>query len=113
MRCFRYKEDRIPVALLLTFFALHILVFLFVRSPWLLVLWSLAAIIPKGFVCAWNHHHQHVMTLRQPLLNRLLGARHYLQRQQGERPDKNTCKMRENHDADDADHESCSGARIV
>lgn len=72
MRCFRYKEDRIPVALLLTFFALHILVFLFVRSPWLLVLWSLAAIIPKGFVCAWNHHHQHVMTLRQPLLNRLL-----------------------------------------
>jgi fatty acid desaturase len=29
-------------------------------------------IIPKGKICAWNHHHQHTPTFRNKYLNRLL-----------------------------------------
>ncbi len=29
-------------------------------------------LVPKGVVCAWNHHHQHTMTFRSATLNRLL-----------------------------------------
>jgi len=29
-------------------------------------------IVPKGIICAWNHHHQHVSTLRNKALNRVL-----------------------------------------
>jgi fatty acid desaturase len=36
-------------------------------------------LLPKGHICAWNHHHQHVPTFRQPVLNRLLEVVYALQ----------------------------------
>lgn len=72
MQIFRYEEDRLPVLILLSYFGLNLLVYFYVHNPWLLALWTLSGIIPKGWMSAWNHHHQHVMTFRQPILNRLI-----------------------------------------
>lgn len=69
---FRYKEDRIPVAIFVAYFALDVCVYLTVDAIGLLVLWYLVGIIPKACIAAWNHHHQHVFTFRRPILNRLL-----------------------------------------
>ncbi len=33
---------------------------------------TLFSIITKAFICAWNHHHQHVETFSVPICNRLL-----------------------------------------
>lgn len=72
MRLLRYQEDRLPVGLIVGWFALDVAVFFCVRSTWLLLLWFGIGIIPKGCIAAWNHHHQHLMTFRLPVLNRLL-----------------------------------------
>lgn len=72
MQFFRYAEDRVPVLIVVSYFALNVVVFLTVSNPYLLALWTLAGIIPKGWISAWNHHHQHVFTFKQPVLNRLL-----------------------------------------
>jgi fatty acid desaturase len=69
---FRYREDRLPIFLFVTYFAADVVVYFKVHSIWLLALWFGIGIIPKGCICAWNHHHQHVMTFRWPILNRLL-----------------------------------------
>lgn len=69
---FRYREDRLPVVLILAFTALDFGLYLLTDSLWVLVPYFLLTIVPKGIVSAWNHHHQHAMTFRSPLLNRLL-----------------------------------------
>ena len=48
------------------------LVYFVVHDVRLLALWLALAVWPKMFICAWNHHHQHLSTFHQPLLNRLL-----------------------------------------
>ncbi|MBK03263.1 MAG: fatty acid desaturase [Deltaproteobacteria bacterium] len=72
MQLFRYTEDRLPVAIFTAYFALDVILFFTVQSFWVLLLWLVLGIIPKACISAWNHHHQHVMTFKQPLLNRLL-----------------------------------------
>jgi fatty acid desaturase len=72
MQLFRYRQDRIPVLLFTALFAVDLVIYLNVDDVRLLPLWTVLGILPKGWVCAWNHHHQHVATFRQPVLNRLL-----------------------------------------
>ncbi len=72
MQCFRYKADRIPVLFITFFFVLDLLVFFKAESLGKLVAWMLFGLFVKSFIAAWNHHHQHVATFRQRLLNRLL-----------------------------------------
>lgn len=72
MRLFRYPEDRLPIAVILGLFAFDVFVYLRVESVVLLAAWTVIGILPKGHVCAWNHHHQHVNTFVHPALNRLL-----------------------------------------
>lgn len=72
MQFFRYKEDRLPIAIFASYFALDVFVFFYVQSIWFLIAWFALGIIPKACICAWNHHHQHVMTFKQPVLNRML-----------------------------------------
>lgn len=72
MQFFRYREDRLPVLIFTLVAAADLALFLLVDSWWWLPLWTLAMTLPKGFICAWNHHHQHVATFRQPVLNRLI-----------------------------------------
>lgn len=72
MQLFRYKEDRLPIALINLLFALDLAVF-FIAEHWVIAAgWMLLGIIPKGYVCAWNHHHQHSFTFNQGFLNRSL-----------------------------------------
>lgn len=72
MEFFKYREDRIPVLLFLVLSALDFAIYWNATSWWLPPLWMLATISPRGFICARNHHHQHVLTFHQPALNRLL-----------------------------------------
>lgn len=69
---FRHREDRVPVALIAVFFACDVLAYALVDSPAWLLAWVLVGFIPRGAVCAFNHHHQHLMVFRSPILNRLL-----------------------------------------
>lgn len=71
MSILRYEADRIPVALMTTYFAADLAVFLFAKSWWVPVLWFLLGVFPKGWVSAFGHHHQHVHFFRKTWLNRL------------------------------------------
>ena len=79
MQIFRYREDRVPVALIAAFFACDVLAYAFIDSPALLMLWVVVGFIPRGAVCAFNHHHQHLAVFRQALPNRLLELMYGLQ----------------------------------
>lgn len=79
MRWFRYREDRIPIAVILFFFALDLFVFLRVDSVLWLATWTVVGILPKGHICAWNHHHQHVNVFQHAVLNRALELVYALQ----------------------------------
>lgn len=70
MTFFRYKADRWPYAVFLTYFLLDLAVFFTATDPVTPVLWFVVGVIPKSFICAFNHHHQHLPTFYQPLLNR-------------------------------------------
>jgi len=66
----RYSEDRVPVLLILLVFSLDVAVYTMAESWWVAPLWFAAMLIPKGWICAWNHHHQHLPTFRHWTLNR-------------------------------------------
>lgn len=72
MRVFSYPEDRTPVAVFTALFLSDLAVFLFVDSLWAVAIWTALGLLPKAYISAWNHHHQHVATFRHPLPNRLL-----------------------------------------
>lgn len=72
MQIFRYKQDRLPVFLVTLLFALNVLVFFTVTNVWLVIMWVVLSAFVRVFTAAWNHHHQHLNTFRQPILNRLL-----------------------------------------
>jgi fatty acid desaturase len=79
MRIFRYREDRVPVLLITSLFALDCVVYLRVHSVPLVLGWMIVGLLPKVSICAWNHHHQHVPTFRVRVLNRLLEVVYALQ----------------------------------
>jgi len=72
MKLFRYKEDRIPVLVIVSLLLLDLAVFFSVNSLLILLCWMVPALFAKIFIAAWNHHHQHVNTFRSTFLNRLL-----------------------------------------
>jgi len=72
MRFFRYKEDRLPVLLITGLFALDLVLYLHATSMLTLAFWLLLVTGPKACICAWNHHHQHLPTFYQNILNRAL-----------------------------------------
>ncbi|MCO4771182.1 MAG: fatty acid desaturase [Deltaproteobacteria bacterium] len=72
MQIFRHSVDRLPVALFVGVFALDLSVFALASSWWVPIVWCAAMAIPKGWVCSWNHHHQHRPTFKKWLPNRLL-----------------------------------------
>lgn len=68
----RYQADRIPVILILSLTLLDFILYFLVDNVWVLLTYFLIMIIPKGCICAWNHHHQHTKTFYSTILNRLL-----------------------------------------
>lgn len=69
---FRYASDRLPVAIILTFSLVDFSLYFLVSNTAVLAAFWLAMIIPKGKICAWNHHHQHTLTFKNKALNRFL-----------------------------------------
>jgi len=69
---FRFAADRIPVTIVLTISLIDFIVYFLVDSVWWLAGYALLSIIPKGVICAWNHHHQHTVTFHSKFLNRML-----------------------------------------
>ena len=69
---FRFKEDRKPVAFVMAATALDVVAYLSLSSLWMLIVYWLVMIVPKGLIAPWNHHHQHCMTFKSSVLNRLL-----------------------------------------
>jgi len=69
---FRFSEDRVPVAIVLTISLIDFIVYFNVDSAWWLTGYALLLVIPKGLICAWNHHHQHTVTFHATFLNRIL-----------------------------------------
>lgn len=67
---FKYKEDRWPVFFILLLTLIDIALYFTVDSKLFFFIYYLIMIIPKGIICAWNHHHQHLNTFRNTLLNR-------------------------------------------
>lgn len=67
---FRHKEDRWPVLIVLMLTALDFFMYFTVSSLAVLFTYYLVMLIPKGIICAWNHHHQHIFTFRNTALNR-------------------------------------------
>ncbi|MGH1539924.1 MAG: fatty acid desaturase [Arenicella sp.] len=69
---FRYPADRLPVAIILAVSCIDFCLYFWVEATWALATFWLLMIIPKGKICAWNHHHQHTPTFKKNSLNRLL-----------------------------------------
>jgi fatty acid desaturase len=69
---FRFKEDRWPVAIILSLTVLDFILYFAVTSITVFITYYAIMLIPKGVICAWNHHHQHLFTFRNKHLNRVL-----------------------------------------
>ncbi len=69
---FKYRADQLPVAIILAVSGIDFLLYFSVETTWVLAAYWVLMIIPKGKVCAWNHHHQHTPTFNQSPLNHLL-----------------------------------------
>lgn len=67
---FRYKQDRLPVFIVLALTVVDFVLYFTVSNLAILSGYYLLMLIPKGIICAWNHHHQHLFTFRQTFLNR-------------------------------------------
>jgi len=70
MNIFRNKEDRWPVAVILVLSVVDFVLYFTVDNMAVLFTYYIVMIIPKGVICAWNHHHQHLLTFRSTALNR-------------------------------------------
>lgn len=69
---FRYPADKIPVLIILALSCIDFLLYFGVESTWILAAFWFVMVIPKGKICAWNHHHQHTPTFKPKGLNRIL-----------------------------------------
>lgn len=69
---FNFSADRFPVTIILLMSLLDFLIFFNAGSIWLLVIYWLIMIIPKGVISAWNHHHQHRHVFKHSWQNRIL-----------------------------------------
>ena len=72
IKFFRYQADTKPIMIFLSLFFLDLVVFYFNPSPILAFTYAVLFFFPKSMITAWNHHHQHVPTFKQPVLNMLL-----------------------------------------
>ena len=69
---FRFKQDIIPVFIILTISALDFYLFFTLDNLLILFIYFTLMIIPRGLICSWNHHHQHSSVFKNKTLNRIL-----------------------------------------
>lgn len=76
---FRYAADRAPIAIITLLFVIDIVIYATIDNPLWLFAWIVVGVVPKGHVCAWNHHHQHTPVFGPTVLNRVLELMYALQ----------------------------------
>ena len=69
---FKYSADKKPVFIILLLSLLDFVAYFYLESLWVLFAYWLLLMIPKGIICAWNHHHQHSHVFKNNALNRIL-----------------------------------------
>jgi fatty acid desaturase len=79
MSLFKYSVDKLPVSLVCAITALDFALYFAIDSGWVLLVYWLLMLVPKGTTGAWSHHHQHCPTFNWTPLNRLLEVCHALQ----------------------------------
>jgi len=72
MNFFKHKEDRIPITLFASLFILDLIIWNMASSTISVFTYAAIVMLPKTFIAAWNHHHQHCHTFHQKILNRML-----------------------------------------
>jgi hypothetical protein len=72
MQVFQHKADILPITLFISYFICDFFLYFSTPSLTLLLVYVAISIIVKGFIGAWNHHHQHVLTFSSSFLNRML-----------------------------------------
>lgn len=66
------RADRIPVILILSLTLMDVVLYFTIENPFILLGYFVLMLVPKGSICAWNHHHQHTLTFKSLPINRLL-----------------------------------------
>jgi fatty acid desaturase len=79
MKVFRYRADIIPITLITLFFLVDIWMYLWIQNLPFLLVYVFFGMGIKGFICPWNHHHQHSQTFYSPFLNRFLEIIYWFQ----------------------------------
>ncbi|MEM9215235.1 MAG: fatty acid desaturase [Cyanobacteria bacterium P01_F01_bin.150] len=68
----RKKIDCYPIAAILFVFAIDLTIFLFSSSIFIPIAWAIATLHVKGWICSWNHNHQHYKFFSRRWANRSL-----------------------------------------
>ncbi|MDJ0660044.1 MAG: fatty acid desaturase [Crocosphaera sp.] len=66
------RIDYYPITVILLVLGIDLFIFFFSRSLWPLVIWIPLSLHIKGWICCWNHNHQHYNFFTVPWANRLL-----------------------------------------
>ena len=68
----RKKVDYYLIAFILLVLAADLVIFLFSPTILIPIVWAIASLPPKGWICSWNHHHQHCKFFSVSWTNRLI-----------------------------------------
>lgn len=68
----RKKVDYYPITAILLVFAIDVVIFLFSPSVLIPIAWTILMLHPKGWICSWNHHHQHYKFFHPSWANNLI-----------------------------------------
>ncbi|NEP42552.1 MAG: fatty acid desaturase [Okeania sp. SIO2H7] len=68
----RKKVDYYPIAIVLLVFGIDLVVFLFSPSIVIPIVWAITSLYVKGWICNWNHNHQHCSFFTVSWANRLI-----------------------------------------
>ncbi len=66
------RIDYYPITIILLVLGIDLFIFFFSRSLWPLIIWMPLSLNIKGWICCWNHHHQHYNFFTVPWANRLI-----------------------------------------
>lgn len=66
------KIDCYPVAAILIVFGIDLAALFFSSSVLIPILWTIVSLNIKGWICSWNHHHQHCKFFTVAWANRLI-----------------------------------------
>lgn len=66
------RIDYYPITVILLVLGIDVVIFWFSPSIWLPILWMPIGLYIKGWICCWNHHHQHYNFFTVSWANRLI-----------------------------------------